>query len=647
MNCRNPGGDVCVPRLNNRYQPQKRVAVLYFCRMKWIMTGLVIAFFCPILLSMVGMEPSSGYTTAAVAAFRANAQQFAQSAEQLKVSVKAITKGDTASVAKARAALISCRNQYKRIEYFMEYYFGYPVNLYNRAPVYEVEEPYMEYQAPIGLQVVEDLLLDDEVYANQKELVDQCEVISTTANDIPATLYDFKTTDAQLLEAVRLEIIRVMTLGITGYDAPQLKTGIVESAIAFRTLQNNLQPLLEAYPGATADSVRYYIRQSIALLEAHPEFNGFDRLQFFTHATLPLQHYFGQFVKEQKLELQTHFALNYDAPHLFATNALDVTAFAAGKDSGDRVLLAALGKELFFENRLSGNGRRSCATCHQPGKFFTDGLAKSKTIDEAGEVSRNAPTLLYAAYQRMQFHDGRAGSLEEQIGAVLQNPKEMNADLKQVVALLNADAHYHDAFDKAFASNGTDSVVTMYKLATALAAYEQTLAPFSSPFDAYLAGDKTAMNSAQIEGFNLFMGKAQCGTCHFAPVFNGLLPPYYERTELEVLGVPQNGNLKRPTMDTDSGRYNFFAISFNNGAFKTSTVRNAAVTAPYMHNGAFKTLKQVVDFYNKGGGAGLKMKVENQTLSDKPLGLTTKEVNHLVAFLEALTDKPSGGFTHP
>jgi cytochrome c peroxidase len=562
--------------------------------------------------------------------------------------VSAIKTGDLSSVKRARAALVTCRNKYKRIEYFMEYYFEYPVNLYNRAPVYEVEEPYMEYQAPIGLQVVEDLLMDDtEVYANLKELADQCEVISTTASDIPATLYDLKTTDAELLEANRLEMVRIMTLGITGYDAPLLKTGIAESATAFRAMQTNLVPVLESHAGTESDSVKKYLSTGIRLLEAAPSFDGFDRLAFITGAMLPLQYHYGRFLADNKLAVKTRSALNYDAPHLFAANAFDMRDFAAQDTTAQPVLLAALGAELFAETRLSGNGRRSCATCHQSGRYFTDGLEKSRDIDETGHVTRNAPTLLYTAYQHMQFHDGRAGSLEEQIGAVLQNPREMNANLQQVVSLLAADAHYQEAFGKAFNNSGKDSTVTLRKLAAALAAYEQTLAPFSSPFDAYLAGDRNAMNTSQIAGFNLFMGKAQCGTCHFAPVFNGLLPPYYQRTELEVLGVPQQGNVKHPRMDSDSGRYNFFAISFNNGAFKTSTVRNSAVTAPYMHNGAFKTLKQVIDFYNKGGGAGLKLEVENQTLSDKPIGLTRKETDQLVSFLEALTDKLSSPATHP
>ncbi len=147
------------------------------------------------------------------------------------------------------------------------------------------------------------------------------------------------------------------------------------------------------------------------------------------------------------------------------------------------------------------------------------------------------------------------------------------------------------------------------------------------------------MTAGQLRGFNLFMGKAQCGTCHFAPLFNGLLPPYYTVTELEVLGVPENGSLTQPLWDHDEGRFSVFPINFYKGAFKTPTVRNAAVTAPYMHNGSFRTIEDVIEFYNKGGGAGIGLATVTQTLSADPLHLTKTEVKDIEDFINALTDK--------
>ena len=160
----------------------------------------------------------------------------------------------------------------------------------------------------------------------------------------------------------------------------------------------------------------------------------------------------------------------------------------------------------------------------------------------------------------------------------------------------------------------------------------------NSPFDRYIAGDHQALTSAQKNGFNLFMGKAQCGTCHFAPVFNGSTPPFFNHTEYEVLGVPGLGSSAKNIADKDLGRYEQFPIYLYKGAFKTPTVRNSAMTGPYMHNGRFNTLLQVLDFYNRGGGAGIGLSSPEQTLSSKPLRLSKEEINDIIAFLHALTD---------
>jgi cytochrome c peroxidase len=153
-----------------------------------------------------------------------------------------------------------------------------------------------------------------------------------------------------------------------------------------------------------------------------------------------------------------------------------------------------------------------------------------------------------------------------------------------------------------------------------------------------MQGGEAALTAAEIKGFNLFMGKAQCGTCHFAPLFNGLTPPFYDRTEFEVLGATRTDDLEKPEPDSDMGRYPLFPMDYYKQAFKTPTVRNAAATAPYMHNGAFKTLEAVIGFYNKGGAAGLKLPIDNQTLSPLPLHLTPEETAGIVSFIYTLDD---------
>jgi cytochrome c peroxidase len=171
----------------------------------------------------------------------------------------------------------------------------------------------------------------------------------------------------------------------------------------------------------------------------------------------------------------------------------------------------------------------------------------------------------------------------------------------------------------------------------AIGSYVRSLVFLNSRFDEYMRGDKKAMSPEEVNGFNLFMGKAKCATCHYMPLFNGSFPPRYTLIESEVIGVPQTIDGK--AIDSDMGRYDILKVDAFKHAFKITTVRNAALTAPYMHNGVFKTLEQVMDFYNKGGGAGLGYKVDNQTLAPDKLNLTSKESDEIIAFIKSLDSK--------
>jgi cytochrome c peroxidase len=171
----------------------------------------------------------------------------------------------------------------------------------------------------------------------------------------------------------------------------------------------------------------------------------------------------------------------------------------------------------------------------------------------------------------------------------------------------------------------------------------RSLVSLNSKFDKYMRRETEQYSAAERNGFNLFMGKAKCGTCHFAPLFGGLLPPLYEEMETEILGVPKvdsTGALP----DDDPGKSGFTRVPSHRYAFKTSTVRNAALTAPYMHNGVFRTLEDVVRFYNDGGGAGRGIDVPTQTLPADKLGLTKKEMKDIVAFVNSLTDTSGTSF---
>ena len=176
-----------------------------------------------------------------------------------------------------------------------------------------------------------------------------------------------------------------------------------------------------------------------------------------------------------------------------------------------------------------------------------------------------------------------------------------------------------------------------------MAAYVRSLRALNSRFDRAIRGDTALITLSERRGFNLFMGKAACGTCHFAPLFGGTMPPAYVESEPEVIGVPATPKAKEAVVDEDLGVFAVDRAPLHRHAFKTPSVRNVGLTAPYMHNGVYRTLEEVIDFYDAGGGNGVGMRLPNQTLSAKPLHLTDGEKQDLVAFLASLTDSVSVG----
>jgi cytochrome c peroxidase len=275
-----------------------------------------------------------------------------------------------------------------------------------------------------------------------------------------------------------------------------------------------------------------------------------------------------------------------------------------------------LGKQLYFDGRLSKSGAISCAFCHNPGTGFADPRQTSIGIG-GGVGGRQSPTVYNTAFNHVQFWDGRARSLEEQAIGPIQNPIEMGETHENVVSKLKKLKGYQQQFRAVF---GTE--VSLQGIAEAIAAYERTVISTNSSFDKYAAGDTKAMDESAVRGMALFKGKARCILCHNGPNFTD--------NQFHNLGVPQVGPMKE-----DLGRYNVSKAEKDKGAFKTPTLRSITETAPYMHDGALKTLEEAVDFLNAGGGAN-----SNLSTLVKPLNLTPEEKTDLVTFLKALTGEP-------
>ncbi|MFZ5798310.1 MAG: cytochrome-c peroxidase [Desulfobulbus sp.] len=299
-----------------------------------------------------------------------------------------------------------------------------------------------------------------------------------------------------------------------------------------------------------------------------------------------------------------------------------------------------LGKKLFFDRRLSGDGTTNCGTCHDPEQGYSDGLEISLNYPTTRNW-RNSPTLYNVAFQKYLFHDGRSTSLEDQALFPMMSAFEMNQNLDFMEEEIRAVPEYVAEFTAVFG----DPDVTKERIAMAIAAFERTIISRDAPLDRYLSGDKDALSESAAKGYELFMGKGKCAECHFGvnlddDRFHALQVP----ENPEHLSDPRIAATRRfvakvyhfeeyRTLAEDPGRYLITKEQKDWKAFRTPTLREIARTGPYMHNGIFATLDEVIEFFNKGGGQG------NTAL--KSLQLTPEEKTQLKVFLEeALTGAP-------
>jgi len=276
----------------------------------------------------------------------------------------------------------------------------------------------------------------------------------------------------------------------------------------------------------------------------------------------------------------------------------------------------ALGKQLYFDKRLSSDNTVSCATCHDPADYWADTTLVSQGVaHRLGK--RNSPTILNAAYSVPQFWDGRAVHLEKQAVGPVANPLEMDLPMPKLLAKINAIPGYRVQFEAVFGAEATEENV-----ARAIASFERTIVNGNSPYDAYLRGNRKAMGQAALRGMRLFSGKARCIDCHSGP--------YFSDSSYHNLGIGY-----KKGRYSDLGRYDVTKNPKDKGAFKTPTLRNVAKTPPYMHDGSVRTLMDVINIYDRGG-------TPNPHLDSKirRLRLTSSEKADMVAFLKALTGKP-------
>ena len=494
---------------------------------------------------------------------------------------------------------------------------------------------------------MDELVFEENPLDLKPEIEDQLKKLTTNYEAIQTYQGNIILQHRQIFEAIRQELIRIFTLGLTGFDTPGSINALPEAKVAMESLQEAIQyysPRINQKDPDLSPKIDRKFTEAIQYLEQYTDFDTFDRLAFLKDYINPLYaltYQVHQVLGIEMIDEVNNFpqALNYHSVNIFGNDFFNIDYYARMDFSIPRMpKIIELGKTLFYDPILSQNNQGACATCHNPTKGFADGLPKSRSIAQDGHVQRNAPTVVNAAFAEKYFYDLREGSLERQMMHVVKDQKEFATDFVELIDKLEQSSEYKKLFREAYPQNG----ISTHSISNSIAAYVASLSSFNSPFDQYVRGEIKSIDQSVIRGFNLFMGKAACGTCHFAPNFNGTVPPQFVESESEVLGVPSTKDTLNASLDSDPGR----AVNgvprdeapFYMFSFKTTTVRNIALTAPYMHNGVYDNLEEVLDFYNRGGGEGLGLGLAYQTLPGDPLNLNLQEQNDIISFMKALTD---------
>ena len=576
--------------------------------------------------------------------FEANSSELIS---HLEILQKQINSNDFTerSLSKIKSTFLDCRMLYKKQEFISSFYFpASDINL-NGPVISEVEyedEPKQMIVRPTGFQVIESYLWSDSVSLYSLELKKQVAHFIDVYSSLTRAIKSKKINERQLFEAIELELNRHFSLGIANFDTPSCNSSFEEIKTSMNTMSGVLNLI---YPNSDNNEIKLIkekFKLSINYLNQFKSQSECDLLICLRDHYIPLSISTSMYISglpEDNYDQST--ALRKDQQSIFDRRGFNAFFYnPRGENKNYSTEVADLGRILFFDPILSLNDKRACASCHRPNLAFTDKLPTSAGFHAGKTTSRNAPTILNVALQRNYFWDNRSTDLEDQVGQVILNSNEMMSSYELIMAKLNQSNEYKVLFRKAF--QGTeDTLINKFSISNAIAEYERRLIVLNSKFDKNVRGEAHDYTAEEKLGFQVFMTKGNCASCHYLPMFSGLVPPNYTKSEFENIGTTKTADFTKPILDPDSGRGARYRTAIYVGGFKTPTLRNVALTSPYMHNGAFKTLEEVVEFYNEGGGAGLGLNVPNQTLSSDKLNLTTEEKSALIAFLFTLTDTSS------
>jgi cytochrome c peroxidase len=544
------------------------------------------------------------------------------------------------------------RFSYKNIETYIV--FRYPIidKTINGGPVPSITRDIvvLHKDDPTGLQVIEELIVENEI--DKDKVLNNLYVIQKNLQTVKSAFQNLPLLNWEILDANHMAITRMISLSLSGFDSPSLVLSIPDSEIVVSQIYRDLQTLKEfSTKDFNWEELDALFQSTIIFLEKNSNFEELNRYALYRNFLIPIQK------KIKLLHLDTGYEF-YDevtsikrsigrGGHLFALDYLDPFYSMKGNNISHNQKQIDLGKTLFYDPILSNDNTMSCASCHNPLKSFTDGVDKSLSNNKLTKGKRNSPTLINSCFQNNFFWDLRSSDMNDQIMNVILSKDEFNTSPDEIVYKLKKSKGYQKMFKDAYFAH--DTPITIGNIKSSLELYVRSLVCLNSKFDKNIRGELNNLTQLEIDGANLFLGKASCATCHFAPNFNGFVPPHFQETEGEILGVLDKPNSTK--LDSDLGVYERFKKSYPEaiyikGMFKTPTIRNIELTGPYMHNGKYTSLEEVVDFYNHGGAMGKKINIPQQTLSSDSLNLTKYEKKAIISFMKTLTDT-TGSIVQP
>ena len=444
--------------------------------------------------------------------------------------------------------------------------------------------------------------------------------------------------------ANRLFLLNLAAIYTTGFECPETSRIVPE----LRIMMSSVEEIQAAFNAEfkdykqSNDYLKLFAQMQLFIGTVDSNYDEFNHFHFIRSYVNPLFALNQQSIQKYQFSSNSFvdFSLNDATVSIFSKDLFTAQnskgVFAHVTDESLLEEIRDVGEILFFDPILSGNGKRSCASCHRPDMFFADTTrAVPLAFDAQENLPRNTPSLLNLFHNHLIMQDGQFYQVEDQLHHVICNPKEMGCRPDEIVSNVLSCREYSKRFKRLASCTPAYPDITERHILGALMTYLSSFSSLQSPFDDAM-NNLSSVDDYVEKGFNLFMGKAQCGTCHFVPIFNGVKPPYVS-SEFEVIGTPSD--TLSPSLSADLGRHLIFEAPEMRHAFRTGTVRNASRTKPYMHNGSFTTLEQVIRFYNEGGALGRGVELHNQTLSADSLHLTAAEIQCLSSFIASLTER--------